>query len=86
MAQEGRVSHLLGQEAGIMLGLGMVLEKTPILLLLVDVIIIEGDLNPIINHLVAAMLKDQELVLHVITLTVDVLHLNLFKARGVACI
>ena len=64
----------------------MVLGKTLILLLLVDVIIIEGDLNPIINHLVVALLQDQELVLHVNTLTVDVLHLNLLKALGVACI
>ena len=84
MAQEERVGHLLGHKAGIMLSLGMVLGETPILLLLVDVIIIAGDPNQIINHLGATVLGDQEQVLHVNILTEDVLHLDLFKARVVA--
>ena len=48
MALKEQVGHLLGLKEKIMSGLGMVLGKTLILLLLEGVIIIVGDPKPII--------------------------------------
>ena len=84
MALKEQVSHLLGLKEKIMSGLGMVLGKTLILLLLEGVIIIVGDPKPIIIHLEATMTGDLGQALHVNILTEDVLHLDLFKARVVA--